>query len=124
MKRLTRQMLTEYGISVITDKEGHHSIVRDNFIRGRRQNVVLTPQNKPHSFVCFRHQGKRVTLQVSRVIYAWFNSEVPDGYFVDHLDKNYENTNFKNLRLITPTLNYEKRKKAAYKNWGIDLSRD
>lgn len=52
---------------------------------------------------------KAVTLPLSRVIYAWFISEVPANMDVDHIDNNPENNELSNLQLISRKANLAKR---------------
>lgn len=40
-----------------------------------------------------------------RLIYEMFNGEIPEGYFIDHVDGNKANNNILNLRLVTHAVN-------------------
>jgi hypothetical protein len=39
------------------------------------------------------------------VVWRWHHGEIPDGYLVDHIDRNKDNDDIKNLRLVTPLQN-------------------
>lgn len=46
-----------------------------------------------------------------RVLYAWFNGEIPDGMVVDHIDGNSLNNDLDNLQLLPQTENIQRREK-------------
>lgn len=55
-----------------------------------------------------RGQG-HYTIPLSRVLYAWFVEDIPDGYVIDHLDNDPFNNNLDNLKLTTIADNLHKR---------------
>ena len=124
--RLTRDMLVEYGIRVDCDDRGVNHIYRTTYFHNVLQEIELTPhlcwhakkdgtRGKNRWTIMFRYNRRMYTLQLSRVIYAWYCQEVPEGYHVDHIDNDSENNNINNLQLLTPTENNLKRKMDAIK---------
>lgn len=45
------------------------------------------------------------TVYASRLVWFWFNGEIPPGLQVDHIDGNCRNDALSNLRLLTPRQN-------------------
>lgn len=54
---------------------------------------------------------------ISRLIYIYHNGCIPDGKYIDHIDRNPINNNMSNLRLSSPSQNNSNRspKKPIYK---------
>lgn len=49
---------------------------------------------------------KKNTLKyVHRLIWIWHNGPIPEGYFIDHIDRNNTNNKIENLRIATPAQN-------------------
>lgn len=46
---------------------------------------------------------------VSRLVYAWYNGEVPEGYVVDHINNDPFDNRLENLQLLTDRENNIKR---------------
>jgi hypothetical protein len=55
------------------------------------------------------YKQKIICLPLSRIIYAWFNGEVPAGLVVDHINNNPFDNRVENLQLMTQAKNLEKR---------------
>ena len=123
-KKLTRAMLEEYGITNID----WHPIEQQWWINRyaikcgksktkRHVRVKITEAICKHKYapekrypvISFSYKGKPVGLPLARVIWAWFNSEVPAGYDVDHIDNNQFNNRLENLQLLTRQQNLKKR---------------
>ena len=57
--------------------------------------------------------GKRVTMTVQRLVYLYFNGDIPEGYDIDHKDNDSLNNLPSNLQAITRKENLMKREKTA-----------
>ena len=123
-KKLTREMLREWGITNIDwyEKEQTWWINRYHIVGGRAKTkrhyrMKITDAVCKHKYapekrypiISFSYKGKPVGLPLARVIWAWFNSEVPAGYDVDHIDNDPHNNRLENLQLLTREQNLKKR---------------
>lgn len=54
-----------------------------------------------------------------RLIYIYFNGEISDGLFIDHIDNDPLNNNIENLRLCTPSENSQNRGLSSRNRSGI-----
>jgi hypothetical protein len=52
-----------------------------------------------------RVKFKQKAYFVHRIIYEIYHGNIPDGYEVDHIDRNPSNNRIENLRLATPSQN-------------------
>lgn len=59
----------------------------------------------------YRDDGKRVTWYVSRFIYMAFLGVIPQGFEIDHIDKNRSNNAISNLRILPHDQNMRRIKK-------------
>ena len=48
---------------------------------------------------------KRGNYRLHRIIYETFVGEIPEGYVIDHKDRNRTNNSIENLRIVTPSEN-------------------
>ena len=67
---------------------------------------------------------KAVTLH--RAIYAWFKSEVPEGYIVDHIDNKHDthyDSRPENLQLLTPAENLAKERPVCITEIPCDMKK-
>jgi hypothetical protein len=53
----------------------------------------------------FNYEGKRYQILVHRVVYSFFNGEIPDGMQINHIDGDKKNNALSNLELVTPREN-------------------
>ena len=90
-------LVKSYQIIVLPDK----SVKRPDTIPYKKKDGTIS-QNKHWTY-------GSITLPLSRVIYAWFISEVPANMDVDHIDNNPENNALRNLQLISRKVNLAKR---------------
>lgn len=74
------------------------------FLRGDAGKVAGTWRDD-YLKIILSHNGKRLNLQASRIIWAIHNGDIPDGYLVDHEDTDTTNNRIGNLRLALPTQN-------------------
>lgn len=49
--------------------------------------------------------GKRKHFRVHRLVYETFKSDIPDGFQIDHIDRNKANNSIENLRVVTGSEN-------------------
>jgi len=54
-------------------------------------------------------KGVQLTESVHRLVAETFYGEIPNGMVVDHIDRNRENANLSNLRVVTPQKNMDNR---------------
>lgn len=137
-KHLNKEKLKKYyGIDLVTqDEQGEWHVwtwvypvgtTRTNPLTGRRQekeyvelDIIDFTQHykhvpdKTYKIVVgyskyFGYQWKYISL--SRVLYAYFIDEIPEGKQVDHIDNNPLNNSLDNLQLLTPSENMLKRTK-------------
>jgi hypothetical protein len=59
------------------------------------------------------------TYLIHRLIYIYFNGEIPPGMYIDHIDGNSFNNNIENLRLCTLSQNQYNSKKSKANTSGI-----
>ena len=70
-------------------------------------NLVTGNQLKPHTDpdgyrVCSTHyRGKKINIRVHQLVAAAFLGERPDGFVVDHIDRNRSNNHYTNLRYVS-----------------------
>jgi len=97
-------------------------MLKENFIylEGELIRINRAGSQPPDSFVGtlredgyigMYHKGKY--LMVHRAIWVMHNGEIPDGYIIDHIDRNRANNKIENLRLVTPTENNFNREKQS-----------
>lgn len=65
--------------------------------------------NKYYPKVTFCAKCKVYNIPLSRLVYAWFKGDIPDGYVVDHIDNDSFNNNIDNLQILTVEENLAKR---------------
>jgi hypothetical protein len=58
-----------------------------------------------HSSGYMHVQVDKKTYKVHRIIYEIFNGPIPEGYVIDHIDRNKNNNIIENLRLATISQN-------------------
>lgn len=123
-KPLTRQMLEEMGIvSIVWDDEANDWTItrfwkKSSTSRTKRfVDLKIHVSTRKHKYTAsktypvinFSYNNKQYCFPLSRIIYAWFNNEVKQGYVIDHIDNNPFNNKLENLQMITPEENLKKR---------------
>ena len=122
-KKLTKEMLQEWGIESISWDQDNNEWWIDRYwyntkgtVKMHKKLAISTAvckhkftQDKKYPIVSFSYKCKMISLPLARIIYAWFNNEVPDGMVVDHIDNNPFNNRVNNLQIMTQAKNLEKR---------------
>lgn len=116
-KMLTRDYLEYLGITEVT-KDGH--IFIGNYEKPQqydgqyyRVNLydpairMVTPENERTSAT------GAFTMTVHRIMYAWYNKIVPEGYVVDHQNNIKTDNRIENLQLLSPKENIFKNRVAS-----------
>lgn len=108
-KQITRSYLEYLGVTEVT-KDGKvftkNGELKPHLMGGRKHNRLmirlydkekykLVPKEKRND-----HSG-HVKILVHHVVYAWFNSEVPYGKEIHHIDENCLNNALDNLEALT-----------------------
>ena len=123
-KGLTKDQLKSWGIVDVVylpnlDEWRVHRLWYKNNSKAKL-NTVITPTlaigkhkyrpNKEYYKITFSVRGEGTySIPLSRLIYVWFNGDIPDGYVVDHIDNDSYNNAPCNLRILTIEENLAKR---------------
>lgn len=126
-KKLTKEYLIKLGIENVTEdgkvfgirnrmkgaelvqvinNSGYFCINR-NYLDENDQLVKIYPDKSKPYYYTYKH----ILIPVQRVVYAWFNGEVPEGMVVDHINDDKSDNRLCNLQLKTPKENINKHKK-------------
>lgn len=54
-----------------------------------------------------------------RLIWVMFNGDIPDGFVIDHIDRNRANNNLNNLRVVTISQNTRNAKRFSTNTTGV-----
>lgn len=122
-KGLTKQELIDLGITAIEYLENCdewiiHRYWYDNSSKVKvNKTLAITPAVRHHKYrgdkvypkVTFCAKCKVYNITLSKLVYAWFKGDIPDGYVVDHIDNNSYNNQPDNLQLLTIGENLAKR---------------
>lgn len=122
-KELTREMLETWGITSINynNESKNWEITRYWFKNNSRvkHNIILKistavrkhkyTNDKAYQIVSFAYNQQHISLPLARIVYAWFNEKVPNGFVVDHIDNDPFNNQLDNLQLLTQEQNLIKR---------------
>lgn len=122
-KELTKEMLTNWGITSINyNTESKNWEINRYWFKNNskvKQNIILKvsiavrkhkyTNDKVYPIVSFAYKQQHISLPLARIIYAWFNEKVPNGFVVDHIDNDPFNNQLSNLQLLTQEQNLIKR---------------
>jgi len=84
----------------------------------RPQKSVGSPINAK-GYLGFKFEGNRY--RVHRVVWEMHNGEIPEGLYVDHIDRDSTNNRIENLRLVTVQQNNRNQQRKGY---SYDKARD
>lgn len=101
-KKLTKEMLQEWGItSVVWDEEIQNWIIDRYWFKNNSKTKVHTTLkirdavckhkftvDKSYPIVSFSYKQTRVSVPLSRFVYAWFYGSIEEGSVCDHKDNN------------------------------------
>ncbi len=121
-KELTKEMLEKWGITSINYTESNGWEIKRHWFKNNskvKTNITLKVSNavrkhkytndKSYPIVSFSYNQQHICLPLARIIYAWFNEIVPNGFVVDHIDNDPYNNQLNNLQLLTQEQNLIKR---------------
>lgn len=122
-KELTKEMLEKWGITSINynNDTNNWEISRYWYKNNSRvkSNIILKislavrkhkyTNDKAYQIVSFAYNQQHICLPLARIVYAWYNNIVPNGFVVDHIDNDPFNNKLENLQLLTQEQNLIKR---------------
>lgn len=118
-RALTKQDLVDMGITIQQNHEYEcgFQIIHQSSLRLNTTELHPTKNTKHHKYgkdktyyiVAWSEKGKTISFPLQRVIYAWFNGDVPADMDVDHIDNDSLNNDPYNLQLLTRKENIAKR---------------
>lgn len=122
-KRLTREMLDNWGITINWDKENNCWNVTRLWFKNKSKEKILYKM-KEYIFTC-KHKytqdkqypgysfsigkSKPFAVTTGRLIWAYHYGEVPENMDVDHINNNCFDNRLENLQLLTREENIKKR---------------
>lgn len=122
---ISKQDLIDNKVSVVFDSNNQPIIYQEfiptgNYSKGnkwkteRKQYIITTKHyysnnDIKYKIVSIKIGNKPIHMQVSNVVWIYFNDTIPDNYSVDHIDDNPFNNSLDNLQMITVKENIQKR---------------
>ena len=117
-RELTKEMIKEAGVSLKMSYDNPKQPIVLRTRNGVTKEIKPCPGVKEKKFgkpitymyIGWYNKGKQFTTSFSRLVYAWFNGDIPEGnYDIDHIDNDTLNNFPENLRLVTHKENIQKR---------------
>lgn len=120
-KGLTKQELIDVGIIDVRFIKGKWLVYRlwyRNNTRVKELKIIsITNAVGKHKYrpdkvypkITFSTPRRKYNIPLSRLVYIWYNGDIPDGYVVDHIDNDSYNCSPDNLQLLTVGENLAKR---------------
>ena len=73
-------------------------------VKSKKQNKIIvdyhhSPAGYCFTFICRNHKVQRIP--IARVVAECWLGKKPDGYEIDHIDRNSKNNHYTNLRYVT-----------------------
>ena len=138
----TKQDLINWGISVDDTDTGEYVVSAPYVIDYKKGKYVGSKRRVMNSYnIKTKHKygqdktyksyviGVKIgdktiakTFLAHRLIWVWFNNEIPDDYDVDHIDNNPINNNISNLQLLTRKENVNKRREEGNNIWNHHMA--
>ena len=135
-RKLTKEELLRDGITEVTPEgkvfRGELEVIPKTTKQGYFLHFIYDRDDegnivkKPNSKSVYGYVYKTRSIGLHRLMWAWFNNEVPTGYVVDHKNnKHYtlEDYRLNNLQLLTPRENLKKERKASSAEFKCKLDR-
>ena len=133
-KKLTKQELLDAGFTSVeyidnqwrvfrrwrknSSKEKFDTEIKVTLACGKHK---YRPDKYYHK-ITYSFNRKAINIPLSRFIYVWFKGDIPDGYVVDHINKDSFDNRPENLQLLTVGDNLKKRfednEEAWVNQWG------
>lgn len=120
-KSLTKQELIDAGITNVeyADNEWHvfrYWYKNSSKIKASSEISITLAcgkhkyrPNKYYHKVTFSYKRKTYNIPLSRLVYVWYNGDIPDGYVVDHINNDSFDNRPENLQILTVGDNLKKR---------------
>lgn len=73
-------------------------------VKSKKQNKIIVDYHHSEKGYCFTficREGKVQRIPIARVVAECWLGEKPDGYEIDHIDRNSLNNHYSNLRYVT-----------------------
>jgi hypothetical protein len=117
------------NLKPIKDYEGLYSFdlnTNQVWAHKKKKYKKLSLINKYYNIQLIKNK-KKYNLKFHRLVYEGYNSSIPEGMLIDHIDGNTKNNNLSNLRLATRNENsfnqkIHKNNKTGYKNISLTKS--
>ena len=108
---LTREMLDRNNIRVEFNEDGQPIVYKGERELKQSLNTTHHKYGKDMSYyiVSLYLDGKQRGYMVSNVVWVYFNSSIPEGYDVDHINDDPLDNRIENLQLLTRKENLRKR---------------
>ncbi|GEM_PF-597404 len=103
--------------NVRTDLEGRQIKIWNKRYAGR----VASPNPSKSGYRRVKINGRKYSLH--RIIWIFFNGDIPDGFFADHTNRNPQDNRIENIRLARREENARNSTRVANKNGYAGVSR-
>ena len=103
---LTKQELIDWGYDVEEVAAGVYKVYRT--VRGNRHEVTFSRTPNGYELTGLRIKGRHVNLYKHRIVFVWYNEDIPENMQVDHINDNKNECKYQNLQLLTQADNLKK----------------
>ena len=120
-KGLTKQELIDLGFTNVVYTDNEWQVFRSWYkTKGKERidgKISITLAERKHKYrpnkyyykVTFSCKSKVYNIPLSRLVYVWYNGDIPDGFVVDHINNDSFDNRPENLQLLTVGDNLKKR---------------